>query len=41
MFIKPRVGLLIGIGSSTLYTLVIAGFIYYHLVEIPAFLINQ
>ena len=30
--------LLIGIGSSTLYTLVILGLVYFHVLELPSFL---
>lgn len=33
--------LLIGLGGSTLYTLVIAALVYFRLVEVPAFLINH
>lgn len=33
--------ILLGLGGSTVYTLVIAALVYYHLVEVPAFLINH
>ncbi|MFB2937644.1 hypothetical protein ACE1B6_20540 [Aerosakkonemataceae cyanobacterium BLCC-F154] len=36
-----RRDLLIGLGGSTVYTLVVAGLVYFHFVEVPAFLINH
>lgn len=37
---KARRDLLIGFGSSTLYTLVVVALVYWHLLEIPPFLQN-
>ncbi|MGG6295553.1 hypothetical protein ACQ4M4_14260 [Leptolyngbya sp. AN02str] len=33
-----RRSLLIGLGTSTLYTLVVAGLVYFHILETPSFL---
>ena len=38
---QTRRDLLLGLGGSTLYTLVIAGLVYGHILEIPAFLLPQ
>ncbi|MGF1458077.1 MAG: hypothetical protein ACFBSG_03525 [Leptolyngbyaceae cyanobacterium] len=35
---QPKRDLLIGLGSSTLYTLVITALIYWHVLEMPTFL---
>lgn len=34
--ISPRRTLTMGLGTSTLYTVVVAGLVYYHLLELPA-----
>lgn len=36
-----RRDVLIGLGGSTIYTLVIVALLYFHLVEVPAFLISH
>ncbi len=38
---QTRRDLLLGLGGSTLYTLVIAGLVYGHILEIPPFLLPQ
>lgn len=38
---NPRKDLLIGLGSSTVYTLVVLGLIYFHVLEVPAFLASN
>lgn len=35
---RPQRDVLIGLGSSTLYTLVVVALVYWHVLEIPAFL---
>lgn len=32
--------LLLGLGGSTLYTVIVAGLVYFHVLEVPAFLLN-
>jgi hypothetical protein len=32
--------LLLGLGGSTVYTVVVALLVYFHILEIPAFLLN-
>ncbi len=37
---NPKRDLLIGLGGSTLYTLVVAALAYFHVLELPSFLTN-
>lgn len=38
---QPLKDLLMGLGSSTLYTLAIVGLVYFHLLELPSFLASN